>query len=443
MKSIILVFCIATYSIFLQILPQIFPPKKITVHVTPVDAAIYEMTPGSRELKQLGVGIAVVEIPKNNNKTIVLRRSGFADLKKVYSTQLGAKLPKEDFLTMKDREVALKVYPIDATITANGVELEKPPVNIVLKEGEKVIVEVKKLGYLTVSRTYANLSDAEPPPAKEEIKLKDRVIQVVANPSDASILADNQTVGSGHAEVVVPFDKCVIVKIAKEGFVGTEKSYCNKEGSDFPASETFSLLDRSVIIQTSPNDATIKVNGKLVGKGEFNVKIAKGECVEVSTEKAGFISLLKNYCNQDNSPIIPPKDSVVLVPDEVFTLTTDANFVNVNNAIEINPNIKEADAWKMMSKVVMDYFDILEITDLSTGYLRTGWISQSYPNNTIRMRVIVKVANSNTPKYVVKLVCEASGKSGSNISDDNLFTAWNRVPEKYKNIITDIQNQLK
>lgn len=416
----------------------------MTLHVTPADAVIYEVTPVSKELKQLGIGIAIVEIPKNNTKTIVLRRTGFAEQRKVYSTQLGAKLPKEEFLTMKDREVALKVYPLDATITANGVELNKPPVNIILKEGEKVVVEVKKTGYLPVSKTYSNLSDEEPPPAKEEIKLKDRVIQVVANPTDANILADNQSVGSGHADIVVPFDRCVSVKVTKEGFVGTEKSYCNKEGiNDFPTNATFSLTDRSVIVQTSPNDATIKVNGKLVGKGEFNVKIAKGDCVEVIAEKAGYISSQKNYCNQDNSPDIPTKDSVLLVQDEVFTLTTDANFVNTNNVIEINSNKKEAEAWKLMSKVVMDYFDILEITDMTTGYLRTGWVSQSFPNNTIRMRVIVKVANSNTPKYIVKLICEASGKSGSNIDDDNLFTACNRVPEKYKNIITDLQSELK
>jgi predicted DNA-binding antitoxin AbrB/MazE fold protein len=441
MKSIILFFCI-TY--FPQILPQIFPPKKITIHAAPVDAVIYEISPASKELKQLGVGIAVVEIPKNSAKTIILRRSGFAELRKVYSTQLGAKLPKEDFLTMKDREVALKVLPADATVIANGVELEKPLGNIVLKEGDKVIVEVKKTGYLSVNRTYANLSDADPPPAKEEIKLKDRVIQVVANPSDASILADNQTIGSGHGDVVIPFDKCVTVKVTKPGFVGTEKSYCNKEGiTDFPSKETFSLLDRSVLVKTIPNDAEIKINGKIAGKGEFNVKVAKGECVEVIAEKAGYISFLKNYCNQDNSLAIPLKDSVELVKDESFTLTAEANFVNINNIIEINSNKKEAEAWKAMSKVVMDYFDVLEITDMSTGYLRTAWVAQSFPNNTIRMRLIVRVANSNTPKYVVKLVCEESGKSGSNINNDILFSECNRVLTKYKDIITDIQNQLK
>ena len=69
-----------------------------------------------------------------------------------------------------------------------------------------------------------------------------------------------------------------------------------------------------------------------------------------------------------------------------------------------------------MSQIVMTYFDILEITDKTTGYLRTAWSVKTFPNNTIRTRLIVKVADSATLKYVVKLSSESSGKRGSNTS---------------------------
>lgn len=438
MKAIIL-FLWITYSA----LPQIFPPKKITIHVTPVDAVIYETNPESGELKQLGTGLTVLEVPKNMAKTVVVKRAGFADLRKVYTTQLGAKLPKEDFLIMKDRQVALKVWPTDAKIFTDGVEQEKAPLNIIIKEGEKVEVEVQKAGYLSIKRTYSNLPDADPPPAYEELKLRDRIIQLIVNPSDASIMADDKAVGVGHGQITVPFDKCVVVKITKEGFVGIEKSYCNKEGiTDIPPSEKFLLEDRAVMIRTSPDDAMIKIKGKVVGTGEYFVKIPKGECIEVSAEKDGFIPELRNYCNQDNAPGIPPEDSIAMEADEAFTLTAEADFVNVNNIIEINGSKNQTEAWRLMSQVVMNYFDILEITDMSTGYLRTAWVAQSFPNNTIRTRLIVKAANSNTPKYVIKLVSEESGKKGSNINDDSIFTEWNRVLVKYKDLISEIQSRL-
>jgi len=445
MKSIIL-FCLLfgiTFSVSPQILPQLFPPRKITLHASPVDAVIYEVIPSSKELKQMGIGIAVIEVPKNIAKTIVLRRSGFADVSKLYSTMVGAKLPKEDFLTMRDRQVAVKVWPTDAKVTANGVEVEQVPINILVKEGEKINVEVKKAGFSPVKRTYANLPGTDPPPVNEEIKLRDRVIQVVATPSDASILADNLPIGTGQGDVIVPFDHCVVVKVTKPGFYGTEKSFCNKEGiPDLPAKETLSLVDRAVVVKIIPNDADIKVNGKLTGKGEINLKVAKGECVELIAEKVGFSSVQKNYCNQDNSPEMSASDSIKLIPDETITLSCEANFVNINNIIDIKSNKNETDAWKSMSKVVMNYFDILEISDIGTGYLRTGWVSVSLPGNTIRTRLIVKAADSNTPKYVVKLISEASGKSGSNINDDKSFSEWNRVLLKYKDIISDIQSRL-
>ncbi len=437
MKAILLFFWI-TYSV----LPQIFPPKKITLHVTPVDAVIYETISESGELKQLGTGLAIVEVPKNMAKTIVIKRPGYADLRKLYVAQMGEKLPKEDFLTMKDRQVALKVWPTDAKVFTDGVEQEKTPLNIIIKEGEKVEVEVQKTGYVAVKKTYSNFPDAAPPPVYEELKLRDRVIQLVASPADASILADDEAVGTGHGQIVVPFDKCVVVKITKEGFVSAEKSYCNKEGiADIPASDKFLLQDRAVTIRTSPVDVALKIKGKVVGTGEYTVKIPKGECVEITAEKDGYISMLKTYCNQDNAPAIPAMDSLAIEADAAFTTTAVVDFVNINNIIDINGK-SQPDAWRIMSQVVMNYFDILEITDMSTGYLRTSWVSQSFPNNTIRTRLIVKAADSNTPKYVVKLVSEESGKSGSNINDDTIFSEWKRVLVKYKDIIVEIQTRL-
>lgn len=37
-----------------------------------------------------------------------------------------------------------------------------------------------------------------------------------------------------------------------------------------------------------------------------------------------------------------------------------------------------------MSQIVVTYFDTLEITDKTTGYLRTAWSVKTFPNNTIR-----------------------------------------------------------
>jgi len=438
MKSLYLLFC---FLLFL--LNPILAQKKVTVRATPADATIFVIT-ATNELKQMGIGTAVIDVPKKSFITIVLQKTGFADLKKIYSTLTDEKLPKEDFLIMKDRMVILKVLPDDAKIFVNSNELGKGSFKIIVKDGERVNVEVKKSGFVSVKKIYTNQSGVGLPPVNEEIKLSDRVIQVVAYPSEAKIMVDNQIVGSGNCEVIVPLDRCVNVKIVKEGYIDLEKPYCNKEGAaELPINESFSLQDRTVILRTSPEDVSIKINGRYVAKGEYNVKVAKGEIVEVLLEKDGFVSGRTKYCNQDNAPIIPIVDQIDLLVDESFTASSPSDFVNTNNIIEINPTIKEDEAWKIMSQIVMTYFDILEITDKTTGYLRTAWSVKTFPNNTIRTRLIVKVADSATLKYVVKLSSESSGKSGSNINDDSLYSEWHRVLETYKNVISDIQSRMK
>lgn len=442
MKSLSILIC-AIFFLSTSLSAQMFQ-KKITIRATPADATISEVVPGSKNLKQLGIGTTVIVVPKNASVTVVLQKAGFADMKKVYSTMTDEKLPKEDFLTLKDRLVNLKVWPADAKIIANGNELDKASTMIIIKDGERVNVEVKKSGFVSVNKTYTNQSDAEPPPVNDEIKLKDRIIQFVTSPSDAKVLIDNQLAGSGHGDIVISLDRCTVVKVIKEGYVELEQTYCNKEGiAELPISESFSLQDRLVMVRTTPEDVSIKINGRNVGKGEYNVKVARGECVVVTMERDGSVPIRKSYCNQDNAPLLPVIDHIDLVADEAFMVSSPADFVNINNIIEINPTIKEVEAWKIMSQIVMNVFDVIEITDKETGYLRTAWSVKTFPNNTIRTRLIVKVADSKNLKYAVKLCSESSGKNASNINDDSSYSEWNRVLETYKNVVSEIQSRLK
>jgi hypothetical protein len=437
---------LSTFLIYLLLtLPIPFlTQKKVVIHVTPADAIIFDIQPGTKELRQIGVGTATVLIQKNSLVTVVVQKAGFADLKRTYSTITNEKLPKEEFFTMKDRLVKLKVWPADAIIFANGDEMEKTSTNIIVKDGEQMNVEVKKTGFLSAKKTYTNQPDAELPPVNDEIKLKDRIIKIVTFPSDAKILVDNNIIGPGNGDVTVPSDHCVIVKVVKEGYVELEQTYCNREGiADLPIKESFSLQDRLVMVRTTPENATIKINDKYIGKGEYNVKIPKGECVEVTAEKEGSISVRKNYCNQDNAPIIPVVDKIELDTDETFAMSSPSDSVNINNIIEINPNHSEADSWKIMSQIVMNVFDVIEVTDKATGYLRTAWLVKSFPNNTIRTRIIVKVADSSKLKFAVKLCSEASGKRGSSANDDSLYSEWNRVLSPYKDLLSNIQLRLK
>ena len=90
------------------------------------------------------------------------------------------------------------------------------------------------------------------------------------------------------------------------------------------------------------------------------------------------------------------------------------------------------------------YFDELEQIDRETGYLRTAWVYKRYPNRTVRTRVIVKINNREPLKYSLKISSEeCSDRTKLDSRDDDDFRPWDRVLNKYKEIISEMQARLK
>ena len=139
-------------------------------------------------------------------------------------------------------------------------------------------------------------------------------------------------------------------------------------------------------------DAQIFVNGSLVGSGKAEIKVAKNSTVNVKVKKAGYISEERNYKN----------DGVMKLPkSEFITLQKDASFESsstndlANRDIDIKTTKTEEDAWKKLSSIITGSFDVIEVTDKSTGYLRTAWAVQKFGPVIIRTRLVIKIGNEN------------------------------------------------
>ena len=100
------------------------------------------------------------------------------------------------------------------------------------------------------------------------------------------------------------------------------------------------------------------------------------------------------------------------------------------------------DAWKLMSQIIETYFDVIEVTDRETGYLRTAWVAQTFKQRTIRTRMIVKLGSTDPLTYKIKLVSEQAGAAQTSVKNDELFKEWDRVLRKYKEVIHEIQTRL-
>lgn len=192
-----------------------------------------------------------------------------------------------------------------------------------------------------------------------------------------------------------------------------------------------------VTISCSEQDAAIYVDGLAVGNGTTKITVPKGECVNVKIVKTGFVTVEKNYCNKKGDSF-PEKDFIKLEVDEAYTSSISTRIANVDISLKVKDVYGES--WKTLNNVILSYFDVIELTDKETSYLRTAWALQVFNTVTVRTRLIVK---NDVDGYKVKLVSEISNTATKGVKTDESFREWDRVLRKYENVITDLQSRVK
>lgn len=198
---------------------------------------------------------------------------------------------------------------------------------------------------------------------------------------------------------------------------------------------------KTVIVSTSENDAKIFVDGKNMGTGRVEVLVSKNSCITVEAKKTGYLNSKVTFCNKKTSANPPKSYYIEMERDDAYDASIQTDIANVN--IGIKTSKEELESWKLLSQIITSYFDVIEVTDRETGYLRTAWSIKSFNQNTIRTRVIVKLGNSEPLEYKIKLISEESGESKTSVKSDELFHDWDRVLRKYDNLVGEIQSRFK
>lgn len=199
---------------------------------------------------------------------------------------------------------------------------------------------------------------------------------------------------------------------------------------------------QSVEISASEPDAQIIVDGQTLGTGRLKVKVPKNSCVDVKVIKSGFLKYGQTFCNKKGMSDLPKKQFFDMKRDDAEEASIKTDQANVDFSIEVNKKLDITDVWKRVNQIVTDYFDAIEVSDKETSYLRTSWSIQSFQQNTIRSRIIIKLAKSDPLTFKVKLVSEYSGFPLTSVKADEQFHEWDRVLRKYQNVISDFNTRL-
>ncbi|MDA3942546.1 MAG: hypothetical protein PF694_03265 [Bacteroidetes bacterium] len=197
---------------------------------------------------------------------------------------------------------------------------------------------------------------------------------------------------------------------------------------------------RKMQVSASENDATIYVDGVKSGTGRVNIVVLDNSCVTVKVEKIGFLEETITFCNRKNSAKLPKTYYIEMRRDDSYDASVQLDIANID--MEVRTQKSFDDAWKLMNQIVVNYIDAIEITDKETGYIRTSWEVQSYTQNTIRTRIIVKLGSEDPLAFKVKLVSEISRQPLTSVKADELYREWDRVLRKYANLMPEIQSRL-
>ncbi len=192
------------------------------------------------------------------------------------------------------------------------------------------------------------------------------------------------------------------------------------------------------ITVNSDADAKMLVDGKQVGSSSAQFKVSPNATVNVRVEKVGYIAQERNYIN-DGKNEIPATDYIKLAKDDAYenSFVTDL----ANHDIDIRTAHTEDDAWKLISRIITGSFDVIQVTDKTTGYMCTAWVVKNFKAATIRTRLIIKTGSSDPLTYKAKLVSEI-GAPGTAASADESFRPWDRMLRTFENVVPDLQSRL-
>ena len=200
---------------------------------------------------------------------------------------------------------------------------------------------------------------------------------------------------------------------------------------------------QKVKITTNPQSARIFVNGVKMGAGSLVVTVPSNECVTVQVSEDGYLYEERTYCKKRGVTPPPKTDYIQLDIDESFTSSIQSNFANIDITLDVKKDRTRAEAWKTIVATILDKFDVLEMNDEKSGYLRTSWIGVTYKRNTLRMRVIVKQSGDDPLQYKMKFITEISNRAGTPFTADEQFQPFSRILKKYDGFLEEMQTKLK
>ena len=208
-----------------------------------------------------------------------------------------------------------------------------------------------------------------------------------------------------------------------------------------------SLLAKDVKISVVPENAKIYVDGNYVGDGIVTVKV-QGDFLNLKFECPGYVTIHTKFYKSDKRKAISytmRKDTYgdssyqSDLANNYFTVTVNKDYYSVDE----DGNRDISTAWKLIHQILLNYFDEIQTSDKSSGFVQTPWVYKSFPEAEVQVRTRVTVSESNNDgdlAYRIKVQNETAGLYDSH--KDEFFKADDRLLKKFESLIEEFQTRL-
>lgn len=207
------------------------------------------------------------------------------------------------------------------------------------------------------------------------------------------------------------------------------------------------LTAKDVKISVTPSDAKIYIDGNYMADGVLVARVTK-DFIVVKIEREGYVTLETKIYKTDKRKGI----SYSLRKDVFLDVTTASGLVNRYFTIAVSPDLYTVDengktdasmAWKLMHQILLDYFDEIQTSDITSGFIQTPWQYNTYADADKQLRTRVSIRQINVGGDLTFQI-KVSSEAANMLADrrDESFQPVDRIAKDFESIIGELQTRV-
>ena len=210
-----------------------------------------------------------------------------------------------------------------------------------------------------------------------------------------------------------------------------------------------SAKKKTLKISVVPSDAQISVDGNYVGDGVVEITLDKSDFVSIKLEKEGYITQENKFYKSDKRNAI----SYTMRPDKFWEASVPSGLVNRFFSVTVSPDYYTLDnngkidpdrAWKLIHQILLNYFDEMQTTDISSGFIQTPWEYERFSESrqAVRTRVTVKQSGISENELVFQIKISSEEAPLVGMSNESSYREVVRILKKFEPLISEFQSRL-